>query len=139
MLLPGPDVLPAPSPLTFYEPVRNRRHIILNQALLSAGPGTVPFPPPSVNLLGGFVNQPRREPTGQGEGKVWPLLVLMACTTPLRPGEIVSRTPPPQTPLPRGAVRAYIKEPTHPILSSEERPARRLLPEAGPPRPEEQI
>ena len=37
MLLPGPDVLPAPSPLTFYEPVRNRGNIILNQPLLSAG------------------------------------------------------------------------------------------------------
>ena len=108
MLLPGPDVLPAPSPLTFYEPVRNRRHIILNQAFLSAGPGTVPFPPPWVNPLGGIVNQPRREPTGQGEGKVRPLLVLVADASPLGPGQVAGRAPPPQTPLPRGAVGAAV-------------------------------
>ena len=108
MLLPGPDVLPAPSPLTFYEPVRNRRHIILNQALLSAGPGTVALSPPTVNPFGGRVNQPRGEPTSQGEGKVGPLLVLVAGTSPLGAGQVMSRAPPPQTPLPRGAVSAAV-------------------------------
>ena len=117
MLLPGPYVLPAPSPLTFYEPVRNRRHIILNQALLSAGPGTVALSPPTVNPFGGRVNQPRGEPTGQGEGKVRPLLVLVAGTPPFWPGEVVSRTPPPQTPLPRGAVCTAVDLPVAGLCS----------------------
>ena len=108
MFLPGPYVLPAPSPLTFYEPVRNRRHIILNQAFLSAGPGTVSLSPPSVDPFGGRVNQPRGEPTSQGEGKVGPLLVLMPGTPPLGAGQVMSRAPPPQTPLPRGAVGAAV-------------------------------
>ena len=108
MLLPSPDVLPAPSPLTFYEPVRNRRHIILNQAFLSAGPGTVSLSPPTVNPFGGRVNQPRGEPTSQGEGKVGPLLVLVPGTSPLGAGQVMSRAPPPQTPLPRGAVGAAV-------------------------------